>query len=38
MSKNKNCSECNIKLDEDIYQKDRTTCKSCYNRKKKKQQ
>ena len=35
MEKNKNCSACNIKLDLNNYQKDRTVCKDCYNKKKK---
>ena len=34
MNKKTNCSVCNIKLDKDIYKKDRTVCKSCYNGKK----
>ena len=25
------CTVCNIKFDEDIYEKDRNTCKNCYN-------
>ena len=36
MDKNKNCSACNIKLDKDKYQKHRTVCKNCYDRKKRK--
>ena len=36
MDKNKNCSVCNIKLDINIYQKDRTVCKDCYNKSKRK--
>ena len=36
MDKNKNCSVCNIKLDINNYKKDRTVCKSCYNKKKRK--
>ena len=36
MDKNNNCSACNIKIDKDTYQKDRTTCKNCYNEKKNK--
>ena len=36
MEKNKNCSACNIKLDIKIYKKDRTVCKDCYNKKKRK--
>ena len=35
--KNKNCSVCNIKVDMNNYKKDRTVCKDCYNKKKKKQ-
>ena len=37
MDKNKNCSVCNIKLDINIYKKDTTVCKDCYNKRKKKQ-
>ena len=33
MDKYKNCSSCNIKLDENNYKKDRTVCKSCYIKK-----
>ena len=36
MDKNKNCSMCNIKLEINNYKKDRTVCKDCYNKKKKK--
>ena len=36
MDKNKNCSACNIKLDINNYKKDRTVCKDCYNKKKRK--
>ena len=36
MEKNKNCSACNIKLDINNYKKDRTVCKDCYNKKKRK--
>ena len=36
MDKNKNCSACNIKLDIYIYKKDRTICRDCYNKKKRK--
>ena len=36
MDKNKNCSACNIKLDINIYKKDRTVCKDCYNIRKRK--
>ena len=33
---NRNCSACNIKLDTNNYKKDRTVCKDCYNKKKRK--
>ena len=36
MDKKKICSVCNIKIDKDIYKKDRTFCKDCYNKKKRK--
>ena len=36
MDKIKNCSACNIKLDINNYKKDRTVCKDCYNKKKRK--
>ena len=36
MDKNKNCSACNIKLDKNNYKKDRTICRDCYNKKKRK--
>ena len=36
MDKNKNCSVCNIKLDINDYKKNRTVCKDCYNKKKRK--
>ena len=36
MEKNKNCSACSIKLDINNYKKDRTICKDCYNKKKRK--
>ena len=36
MDKNENCSACNIKLDINNYEKDRTVCKDCYNKKKRK--
>ena len=36
MDKHKNCSSCNIKLDINNYKKDRTSCKDCYNSKKRK--
>ena len=34
--KNKNCSACNIKLDINNLKKDRTVCRECYNKKKRK--
>ena len=36
MDKNKDCSVCNIKLDKNKYKKDRTVCKDCYYKKKRK--
>ena len=36
MDKNKIFSKCNIKLDTDNYKEDRTVCRSCYKRKKRK--
>ena len=36
MDKSKNCSACNIKLDINNYKKDRTICRDCYNKKKRK--
>ena len=36
MDKNKNCSVCKIKIDINNYKKDRTVCRDCYNRKKRK--
>ena len=36
MEKNKNCSACNIKLDINNYKKDRTVCRDCYDKKKRK--
>ena len=36
MEKNKNCSVCNIKLDSNNYKKDRTVCRDCYNKSKRK--
>ena len=36
MDKNKNCSVCNIKLDIKNYRKDRTVCRDCYSKKKRK--
>ena len=38
MDTHKNCSSCNIKLDINNYKKDRTICKDCYSRKKRKKQ
>ena len=38
MNKNKKCSVCIIKLDIKNYKKDRTVCKDCYNKKKRKKQ
>ena len=29
---NRNCSVCNIKIDKNNYLKNRTVCKSCYNK------
>ena len=36
MDENKNCSACNIKLDLNNYKKDRTVCKDCYNKNRRK--
>ena len=36
MDKNKNCSACNTKLDKNNYKKDRTVCRDCYIKKKRK--
>ena len=36
MEKNRNCSVCNLKLDINNYKKDRTVCRDCYNKKKRK--
>ena len=36
MDKNKNCSACKIKLDTINYKKDRTVCRDCYNKRKRK--
>ena len=36
MNDNKICSVCKIKIDENNHKKDRTVCKSCYNKKKRK--
>ena len=33
---NRNCSACNIKIDINNYKKDRTVCKSCHNKNKRK--
>ena len=38
MNDNKFCSVCKIKIDEINYKKDRTVCKNCYNKKKRKNQ
>ena len=34
MDRKKNCSVCNIKLDINIFKKDRTVCRDCYSKKK----
>ena len=36
MEKSKNCTTCNMKSDKDNSKKDRTICKNCYNKKKRK--
>ena len=36
MDKNKKCPVCNTKIDINNYKKDRTVCKDCYNKKKRK--
>ena len=36
MNNNKFCSACKMKIDENNYKKDRTVCKKCYNKKKRK--
>ena len=36
MDKNKTCTACNIKLDQDNFKKDRTICNNCYNKKERK--
>ena len=36
MDKNKNCSACNVNLEKHIYKRERTICKSYYNKKKRK--
>ena len=36
MDRNKNSSACNIKIDKDKYKRDRTVCKDCYKKKKRK--
>ena len=36
MDKNKNCTACNIFIDINNYKKDRTVCKTCYNKNKRK--
>ena len=33
---NQNCTACNIMIDKKIYKKDRTVCKTCYNKNKRK--
>ena len=38
MNDNKFCSVCKLEIDENNYKKDRTVCKSCYNKKKRKKQ
>ena len=35
---NRKCKTCNIEIDEDNYLKDRTVCKSCYDRNRRKNQ
>ena len=36
MDKNKNCTLCDMKLDRNKYKKDRTICKECYNKNRRK--
>ena len=36
MNKNKNCTLCNTKLDINNYKKDRTICKECFNKNRRK--
>ena len=36
MDRNKNCSACNIKVDKDIYKRDRTICTNCCKKRKEK--
>ena len=36
MGNNKNCTLCNMKLDINNYEKDRTICKECYNKNRRK--
>ena len=36
MDRNKNCTLCNMKLDINNYKKDRTICKECYNKNRRK--
>ena len=36
MGNNKNCTLCNMKLDINNYKKDRTICKECYNKNRRK--
>ena len=33
---NRNCSSCNTKIDKNNYKKDKTVCKNCYNKNKRK--
>ena len=33
---NRNCNSCNLDIDENNYMKDRTVCKSCYNKNRRK--
>ena len=33
---NRNCTACNIMIDSNIYKKDRTVCKTCFNKNKRK--
>ena len=33
---NRDCTACNIMIDKNIYKKDRTVCKTCYNKNKRK--
>ena len=38
MDNNKNCTVCNLKLDIVNYLKNRTVCKTCYNKNRRKKQ